>query len=113
REGQEVASDTTVSADDLIIITEKGLGKRVKVEEFSQRHRGAKGMKALKVTERTGKPIFISSISKEGEFLLVTRNGKSIRTDISQIPQKGRYAQGVKLIGLDEGDAVVSVTLIS
>ncbi|MEM0138859.1 MAG: DNA gyrase subunit A [Thermoplasmatales archaeon] len=113
REGQEVASDTTVSTDDLIIITEKGLGKRVKVEEFSQRHRGAKGMKALRVTERTGLPIFISSINEEGELLLVTRNGKSIRTHISQIPQKGRYAQGVKLIELDGGDAVVSVTLIS
>ncbi|MEM0128167.1 MAG: DNA gyrase subunit A [Thermoplasmatales archaeon] len=109
----KVASDTTVSTDELIVITEKGLGKRVGASEFSQRHRGAKGMKALKVTDRTGKPIFISSIRGDDELLLVTRNGKSIRTDVSHIPQKGRYAQGVKLIGLDEGDSVVSVTLIS
>ena len=108
-----VAGDTTVSTDELIIISEKGLGKRVSAAEFSQRHRGTKGMKAIRVTERTGKPIYVSSIKEEDELLIITRNGKSIRTDVSHIPKKGRYAQGVKLIELEEGDSVVSVTRIS
>ncbi|MGC8645536.1 MAG: DNA gyrase subunit A [Thermoplasmata archaeon] len=109
----KVAGDTTVSTEELIVISEKGLGKRVSVAEFSQRHRGAKGMKAIKVTERTGNPIYVSSISGDDELLIITKNGKSIRTEVSHIPQKGRYAQGVKLIDLEEGDSVVSVTRIS
>jgi DNA gyrase subunit A len=109
----KVASDSTVTGDEMIVIAEKGLGKRVSVEDFSMRHRGAKGMKAIKVTERTGRPIYVSSINEGDELLIITKNGKTIRTDVSHIPKKGRYAQGVKLIDLEEGDSVASVTRIS
>jgi len=109
----KVASDATVTGDEMIVIAEKGLGKRVSVEDFSMRHRGAKGMKAIKVTERTGRPIYVSSINEGDELLIITKNGKTIRTDVSHIPKKGRYAQGVKLIDLEEGDSVASVTRIS
>ncbi|MCL5930510.1 MAG: hypothetical protein M1123_04405, partial [Candidatus Thermoplasmatota archaeon] len=69
--------------------------------------------RAIKVTERTGKPIYVSSINENDELLIITKNGKTIRTGVAAIPQKGRNAQGVKLIDLDEGDLVVSVTRIS
>jgi len=113
KEGNFVASDATIGSGELLVVSEKGLGKRVDSEEFTMRHRGAKGMKAIKVTNRTGKPIYVSSINENDELLIVTKSGKTIRTNVSQIPKKGRYAQGVKLIGLDEGDLVVSVTRIS
>ena len=109
----KVASDATIVSDEMIVISEKGLGKRVSVEDFTMRHRGAKGMRAIKVTERTGKPIYVSSINENDELLIITKNGKTIRTGVAAIPQKGRNAQGVKLIDLDEGDLVVSVTRIS
>ncbi len=109
----KVASDATVITEELIVIAEKGLGKRVSVEDFSMRHRGAKGMRAIKVTERTGRPMYVSSIDEKDELLIITRNGKTIRTSVASIPQKGRNAQGVKLIELDDGDQVVSVTRIS
>ncbi len=109
----KVASDATVISKEMIVIAEKGLGKRVSVEDFSMRHRGAKGMRAIKVTERTGRPIYVSSINDSDELLIMTRNGKTIRTAVSAIPSKGRNAQGVKLIGLDEGDLVASVTRLS
>lgn len=113
KEGNVVASDATIDSEEMIVIAEKGLGKRVRTEDFTMRHRGAKGMKAIKVTERTGKPVYVSSILEKEELLIITKNGKTIRTDVSHIPKKGRYAQGVKLIDLDEGDSVVSVTRIS
>jgi DNA gyrase subunit A len=109
----KVASDATVTTKEMIVIAEKGLGKRVSVDDFSMRHRGAKGMKAIKITERTGRPIYVSSINEEDELLIITKNGKTIRTDVTHIPRKGRYAQGVKLIKLEKGDSVVSVTRIS
>jgi len=109
----KVASDATVTTKEMIVIAEKGLGKRVSVEDFSMRHRGAKGMRAIKVTERTGRPIYVSSIDQSDELLIMTKNGKTIRTPVASIPQKGRNAQGVKLIGLDKGDMAVSVTRIS
>ena len=109
----KVASDATITTEDMIVIAEKGLGKRVNVGDFSMRHRGAKGMRAIKITERTGRPIYVSSIEDKDELLIITRNGKTIRTAVASIPQKGRNAQGVKLIGLDEGDLVASVTRIS
>lgn len=109
----KVASDATVSSKEMIVIAEKGLGKRVSVEDFSMRHRGAKGMRAIKVTERTGRPIYVSSIDDGDELLIMTRNGKTIRTAVSAIPKKGRNAQGVKVIGLDKGDVVASVTRLS
>lgn len=112
KEDNKVASDATVTTKEMIVIAERGLGKRVSVEDFSMRHRGAKGMRAIKVTERTGRPIYVSSIEESDELLIITRNGKTIRTGVAAIPQKGRNAQGVKLIGLDEGDFVVSVTRI-
>lgn len=112
KEDNKVASDATVTTKEMIVIAERGLGKRVSVEDFSMRHRGAKGMRAIKVTERTGRPIYVSSIEENDELLIITRNGKTIRTGVAAIPQKGRNAQGVKLIGLDEGDFVVSVTRI-
>ncbi len=109
----KVASDATVTTKEMIVIAEKGLGKRVSVEDFSMRHRGAKGMRAIKVTARTGRPIYVSSIDQSDELLIMTKTGKTIRTPVASIPQKGRNAQGVKLIGLDEGDLAVSVTRIS
>lgn len=112
-EGNFVASDATVESDELIVISEKGLGKRVNTKDFTMRHRGAKGMKAIKVTSRTGKPVYVSSINKDNELLIITKNGKTIRTDVSHIPTKGRYAQGVKIIKLESDDYVVSVTRIS
>lgn len=109
----KVASDATIDTKEMIVVAEKGLGKRVSVKEFSMRHRGAKGMKAIKVTERTGAPIYVSSIRDGDELLVITRMGKTIRMDVSHISQQGRYAQGVKLIGLEEGDTVASVTRLS
>ncbi len=108
-----VASDATIDGKEMIVVAEKGLGKRVSVEEFTMRHRGAKGMKAIKVTGRTGKPIYVSSIKDGDELLIITKLGKTIRTDVSHISQQGRYAQGVKLIKLEEGDSVASVTRLS
>ncbi len=113
KENNRVSCNSTISTNEMLIITEKGLGKRVSVEEFSMRHRGAKGMKALKVTERTGKPVYVTSIEQDDEFLAITKTGKTIRVKVSTVPAKGRYAQGVKIIDLDEGDYVVSVSRIT
>jgi len=109
----KVACNAPISGNELLLITEKGLGKRVLMEEFSMRHRGAKGMKAVKITERTGKPVKIVSVNENDEMLVITKMGKTIRVVVSNIPVKGRYAQGVKIIDLDDGDYVVSISKVS
>jgi len=109
----KVACNAPISGNELLLITEKGLGKRVLMEEFSMRHRGAKGMKAVKITERTGKPVKIVSVNENDEMLVITKMGKTIRVVVSNIPVKGRYAQGVKIIDLDDGDYVVSISRVS
>lgn len=109
----KVACNAPVSGEELLLVTEKGLGKRVKIKEFGIRHRGAKGMKAVKITERTGKPVKIVSVNENDEMLVITKMGKTIRVTVSNIPVKGRYAQGVKIIDLDEGDYVVSISKVS
>ncbi len=108
-----VACNAPINGNELLIITERGLGKRVLMEEFSMRHRGAKGMKAVKITERTGKPVKIVSVNENDEMLVITKMGKTIRVVVSNIPVKGRFAQGVKIIDLDEGDYVVSISKVS
>ncbi len=108
-----VACNAPITGDQLFLITEKGLGKRISMEEFSMRHRGAKGMKSVKITERTGKPVKIVSVNENDELLVITKMGKTIRVLVSNIPMKGRYAQGVKVIDLDEGDYVVSLSKVS
>lgn len=98
--------------EQILVASENGLGKRTKVEEFRAQKRGGKGLKVYNITDKSGCVVGITSVKEDEELLLINSLGVIIRINVSQISSVGRYAQGVKLINLDEGVQVVCLTKI-
>ncbi|MBI2875652.1 MAG: DNA gyrase subunit A, partial [Candidatus Tectomicrobia bacterium] len=96
----------------LLTVCERGCGKRTRLSEYRAQSRGGMGLINIKVTEKNGKVVAARRVSEEEGIILVTSEGKSIRLKVDEVPIIGRNTQGFKLIGLDEGDRVVSVTLV-
>lgn len=97
----------------LFTVTEKGYGKKTLVEDYRVQRRGGMGIINLRVTAKTGKVCGLTSISDYDDIIIATNNGKVIKIKTEAIRPMGRYAQGVKLISLEEGDRVASFTAIS
>ncbi len=95
--------------DKLLLVTENGYGKRTPLEEFPVQGRGGKGVLGIKVDEKTGLIVAVEKVKDDDEIMVTTLNGKIIRIATAEVRIVGRYAKGVKLIDLDEGDKVVSV----
>jgi DNA gyrase subunit A len=98
--------------EDLLVVGELGLGKRSKVELFRKTARGAKGVIALKVTDKTGPLVGAVKVTDEDDLLIITTDGMIIRMEAKKISQLGRATQGVKLINLREGSRVSSIEAI-
>lgn len=96
----------------LLLVTERGFGKRTPLAEFPRRKRGRKGILGIKVSPRTGKVVALERVKEGDELLVTTILGKTIRIGADSIRVVGRYAQGVKLIDLEPGDAVASVVKV-
>lgn len=104
-----------VESDDqtLLVISEKGFGKRTKVSQFPTHKRGGVGIKAAVVTAKTGPIISVQSLSDDmTEALLISENGQTIRLSLDDIKLLGRTTQGVTIMRLGEGDAVSSIGLM-
>ncbi len=97
----------------LLLVTEKGFGKRTKAEEFRAQNRGGKGTIALKTSAITGPLCGVHPVLKKEEFIIITARGNIIRGKISQVPIQGRYARGVTLIRLSPEDKVGNVAVLS
>ena len=113
-ESDAVVSATVVEPDDkyLLIVTERGYGKRVQISEFHLQRRGGKGLIATKLSEKTGKVADAITLKDEEPVILVSRKGKLIRVNSSDIPVYGRHTRGVRIQRLSEDDAVVSVSKV-
>lgn len=112
-ENDEVIGATVPKdGEQILVASENGLGKRTKVEEFRAQKRGGKGLKVYNITDKSGCVVGITSVKEDEELLLINSLGVIIRINVSQISSVGRYAQGVKLINLDEGVQVVCLTKI-
>lgn len=98
---------------DILVVSEKGYGKRSKLEEYRITNRGGKGVKTLNITEKTGDLVAIKEVSDEDDLMIMNRSGLTIRMHVSDIRQQGRATQGVKLVNIKEGDAIASVTEIT
>lgn len=98
----------------LLVVSEKGFGKRTKVSNFPSHKRGGVGIKAAVVTAKTGPIISVQTIDPEiTEALLVSQNGQTIRLGLSDIKLLGRTTQGVTIMRLSDGDAVSSIGLMA
>ncbi len=97
----------------MLVVTNKGFGKRTSAEEYRCQSRGGKGVLNIRVTERNGEVIGFAQVAEEEEILMITDRGRLIRTPVSQISKIGRVTQGVKMMGLDEGERVVDVAVLA
>ena len=96
----------------LLVVTEKGLGKVSDVSEYRVQKRGGKGILTLNRTERTGNVVALMEVLPEDEMILITKQGILIRSSAAEVRKTGRNAQGVKLVTLDSGDAVITVARV-
>jgi DNA gyrase subunit A len=111
--GDEVVSfNIAREEEDMLIIGENGLGKRVRFADVNEKGRGGKGVKAMTIDEKTGKVAGAVNVNDEDDLIAMTRSGKGIRTPVKEIRVMGRQAKGVKIITLEKGDKVVSIARI-
>ncbi len=96
----------------LLVVSEKGLGKRSELAEYRIQHRGGKGIITLKHTDKTGDIVALKEVLPEDELMLITRHGVIIRVPVDGIRVIGRNTQGVKVMNLDAGDTVVDVARV-
>ena len=109
---EEVASFEAESEADILVVTDRGFGKRTPLSEFRIQGRGGKGIILVRLTEKNGKVAGIRCVTEVDQVLLVTEKGIVIRTRVDEIRQAGRATQGVRVIRLDDGDRVVSVAKV-
>ena len=110
--GIAVGCEIAHSDEEILVVTEKGYGKKTKLEEYRKTHRGSKGVKALNVTEKNGNIVAFKTVLGDEDLMIITDSGVIIRLSLSQVSTTGRVAQGVKLINLKDEQKVSTVALI-
>jgi DNA gyrase subunit A len=96
----------------VLVISEKGYGKRTAVDEYRITNRGGKGVKTINVTGKTGKLVGIMDVAEKEDLIITCKSGITIRMKVADISEQGRATQGVKLIRIDEGDEIAAITKI-
>ena len=107
--GMEIAPDDS----DLFVITERGYGKRTKVTEYTEHHRGGGGMSTIKMTDKKGMIAAMKIINEKHEMMIVSEEGVVIRVKVGDISELSRATQGVKVMNVDDSDRVVAVARVA
>jgi DNA gyrase subunit A len=94
----------------VLVVSEKGYGKRTAIDEYRITNRGGKGVKTISVTEKTGRLVGILDVTEKEDLMITCMSGVTIRMAVSKISELGRATQGVKLIRLDENDEIAAIT---
>ncbi|GAB3277980.1 DNA gyrase subunit A [Larkinella harenae] len=97
----------------LLVVSQKGFGKRSPLEEYRVTNRGAKGVGTLKVTDKVGNLVGILEVTDSDDLMIITKSGTAIRMHVEEVRVIGRNTQGVRLINLRDGDEISSVTRIA
>ena len=110
----EVIGMVTISDDtnDILVVSEKGYGKRSPVADYRITNRGGKGVKTLNVTDKTGDLIAILNVTDEHDLMIINKSGIVLRMKVAEMRQMGRATQGVRLINLRNNDEIASVTRV-
>lgn len=110
---ESIGLDVSTQEDcDILIVTEKGYGKKTKLTEYRKTKRGSKGVKALNVTEKNGPLISFKIVTENEDLMIITDSGMMIRLPINQISELGRVTQGVKLINLKDNQYVSTTSIV-
>ncbi len=108
--GMVCVNPGTDASKTVLVVSEKGFGKRTAVDEYRFTNRGGKGVKTINVTDKTGSLVGILAVSETEDIMITCKSGVTIRMPVSGISEQGRATQGVKLIRLDEGDEIAAIT---
>ena len=106
--GMEVANEN----ENILVVTEKGYGKKTPTSEYRLTNRGGKGVKTLNVTDKNGSLVTFKSVDSDKDIMIITDSGIVIRLDSDKISTMSRVTQGVRLINLKENSLVSSVALV-
>lgn len=96
----------------LLVVSEKGYGKRSQIDDYRITRRGGKGVKTINITEKTGKLVAIKQVGDNDDLMIINRSGISIRIKVEELRVMGRATQGVRVIRLNEDDSISSVEKI-
>ena len=100
--------------ENILVVSEKGYGKRSLVEDYRKTNRGGKGVKTLSITEKTGKVVAIKAVTDENDLMIINKSGIAIRLKLNEVRVMGRATQGVRLINLEKrGDSISSVCQVN
>ena len=113
RDGDQVVGAAAITDDqEVLIITEKGYGKRTSATEYPTKGRGGKGIKTANITDKNGNLAGIVTVSGDEDIMVITDTGVIIRTAVANISQTGRVTQGVKVMRLDDTARIVTFALV-
>lgn len=113
RDGDQVVGAAAITEDqEVLIITEKGYGKRTSATEYPTKGRGGKGIKTANITDKNGNLAGIVTVSGDEDIMVITDTGVIIRTAVANISQTGRVTQGVKVMRLDDTARIVTFALV-
>ena len=107
-----VGGDIINSGEEVLVVTEKGYGKKSAIEEYRLTRRGSKGVKALKITEKNGNLVAFSAVKGDEDAIMITESGIIIRISLEQVNSLSRNTQGVKLINTKGEHKVATVTIV-
>jgi DNA gyrase subunit A len=103
---------TDAVKESVLVVSEKGYGKRSEVEEYRITNRGGKGVKTINITDKTGNLIAIKIVENEDDLMIINKSGVTIRMNVDELRIMGRATQGVRLIKLDDDDEIASVAKV-
>jgi len=114
KENDEVIGLVCLESDEytILVVSEKGYGKRSSVDDYRVTNRGGKGVKTLNITEKTGYLIAIKNVSDSDDLMIINKSGIIIRMAVEDLRVMGRATQGVRLIKLQEGDEIAAVAKV-
>ena len=107
-----VAMQLDIQGKEMLIVSEKGMGKRTDLTEFTAQNRGGKGVKCYKITEKTGNVVGAKAVKEDDEIMIINTDGIIIRMECKDISVYGRITSGVKLINLKENEEVASIAKV-
>lgn len=108
--GMICVNPLTDASRTVLVVSEKGFGKRTAMDEYRFTNRGGKGVKTINVTDKTGSLVGMLDVQPTQDLMITCKSGVTIRMKVADISEQGRATQGVKLIRLDEGDEIAAIT---
>ena len=109
-----VSKNVDVKHSEVLVVTENGLGKKTVIADYKIQKRGGSGIKTIKISTKTGKIVSMHIVNdtEEHDLVVISKQGQTIRTPLGSISTLGRATQGVRVMKLESGDTVASVTIV-